>query len=179
MAAYAVRGTLVLSPTDMTNGGTDLEGVVETVLHTTMQGVSRRFRTGVGSTSGVRVIQGRVRSAQLEMEPRNGVANFIKILASHLTTDGTTLRPWGGTSNKQFTQLPTFAMAVRPTSTTENYLYSPAWAVLMEDGEFALNYADITTQLESSQLVLVACENASGPEFMYAAAAAIDTEYGL
>lgn len=178
MSVYPVRGTLVLSPTNATTGGTELPGVLETVLQVDFKQPARRFRTGVGADSGVKMIQGRVKSATLTFEPRSGVANFIKLLAPHLTTDGTTLRPWGGTANKQFTALPVFAMVVRPSATSENYIYSPAWA-LTDEGGSIVNYADLVPKLETSSLTLVACANTAGVEYVYGSAADINTEYSL
>ena len=181
MSVYPVRGTLVLSPTNATTGGTELPGVLETVLQVDFKQPARRFRTGVGADSGVKMIQGRVKSATLTFEPRSGVADFIKLIAPHLTTDGTTLRPWGGTANKQFSALPVFAMVVRPSdpaTTSEKFIYSPAWA-LTDEGGSIVNFSDLMPKLETSSLTLVACANTAGVEYVYGSASDINTEYSL
>lgn len=177
---YATPGALYLAPTDATTGGTLIAGVQEQNIALQIGLETRMRRSGVGTSAGFRVRHGRIRETRLIIPLRQQDTTGLKILLSHLTTDGSTFRPTGGTSAAEFAKLPTFALVLRPTNTSQKYLYSPNWALTDESSALVV-HNDQAAQLEGASLVLVATRptNATGPAWMWDTAANINTAYGL
>lgn len=183
---FATPGYLVTSPTKVkgsrtgTTNGTYLEGVEENDIFVAMDAEVRRRRTGVGSSAGKRARMGRVQAAVLLIRLRNQSAAGIKMQFAHLTTDGATLRPTGGTATAEFAKLPTFDMILRPNSASEKYIYSPNWS-LDEGSQWLAAHSEVRAQLDGSLLALMACRpsNASGPAYLWAASATIASVYSL
>lgn len=179
---YATPGSLYLAPTDATTGGTLIGGVEEQSIVLALSSRTRLRRNGVGTASGYRVRHGRLEAPRLIVPLRQQDSTALKILFSHLTTDGTTFRATGGTATKEFAKLPTFAMVLRPSSTSEKYLYSPNWAVTDESAQSIL-HSEQGPQLDGAALVLVATRptdaQSGSPSYLWDTAANIDTAYGL
>ena len=179
---FPTPGKLYLAPTNATTGGTLISGIDEQAVTLAVGTETRLRRTGVGADSGFRVRHGRLVAPRLVIPLRQQDATALKILFSHLTTSGTSFRPTGGTSTKEFAKLPTFAMVVRPDDTTQKYLYSPNWAVSDESTQAVLTN-DSSPQLEGNVLVLVATRptdaQASSPSYLWDTSANINTAYGL
>lgn len=177
---YATPGTLHLTPTSAAVGGTAIPGILERDISFSPGIETRRRRTGVGASAGFRYRRGRVAPDRLFISLRNQSATALKIIFAHLTTDGATIRPTGGTATAPFAKLPTFALVVRPDLTTEKYIYAPNWQ-LTDESVGLVVHSDDASQLEGSQLVLEAARptNATGPACMWDTAANINTAFGL
>lgn len=179
---YATPGSLYLTPTNATTGGTLIAGVEEQAISFAPGIETRLRRNGVGTASGFRVRHGRLQAPRLIIPLRQQDATGLKLLLSHLTTDGSTLRPTGGTATKEFAKLPTFALVLRPTDTTQKYLYAPNWALTDESAQLIL-HSDSAAQLEGAVLVLVATRPtdaySGSPSYLWGTAAAINTAYNL
>lgn len=177
---YATPGAPYVTPTDATTGGTLLAGIEEQSISFDPGLETRLRRTGVGASAGYRMRAGRVQPARLIMPLRDQSSAALKILFSQLTTSGTTFRDKGGTAAAEFAKLPTFAIVLRPKSTSEKYLYAPNWALSQESAQLVLHHEN-GPQLSDAVLVLVATKpsNATGPAWMWDTAANIDTAYGL
>lgn len=179
---FATPGKLYLAPTNATTGGTLIGGIEEQSISLVVSSQTRLRRNGVGSASGFRVRHGRLDAPRLIVPLRQQDATALKILFSHLTTDGSTLRPVGGTAAKEFEKLPTFALGWRPNDTTQNYFYGPNWAVSDESAQLIL-HSEQAAELEGAALVLVATrptDAQSGSDaYMIDTAANINTAYGL
>jgi hypothetical protein len=179
---FATPGSLYLAPTDATTGGTLIGGIEEQSISLVLSMRSRLRRNGVGSASGFRVRHGRLEAPRLIVPLRQQDATALKILFSHLTTDGSTFRPVGGTATDEFAKLPTFSMVLRPSSTGEKYIYSPNWAVTDESAHLIM-HSEQMAQLDGAALVLVATRptdaQSGSPAYLWDSAANIDTAFGL
>lgn len=178
---YATPGNLYLTPTTVTGTtGTLLAGIEERDIVLSLDADIRERATGVGSSAGPRIRMGRVREARLIIPFRQQDANGLKMQFAHLTTDGATMRPTGGTATASFAKLPTFALILRPDLTTEKYIYSPNWS-LGRGSLWLLGHNEGTPQLGVSVLELVATRptNATGPAYMWASSSAIASAYSL
>jgi hypothetical protein len=178
---YATPGKLYLTPTSVTGtNGTLIPGIEERAITLDVTADIRERRNGVGVNSGPRIYHGRYQRARLLVPLRNQSVNGLKILLAHLTTDGAIMRPTGGTAAAQFQPLPTFALILRPDSTSEKYVYSPNWA-LGPQSVMLVNHSDNISQLADAVLELIATKptNATGPAWEWAAAATIATAFGL
>lgn len=183
---YATPGYLVQTPTKVkgsrtgTTNGTVIEGIEDDDIFLALDAEIIRERTGVGVNAGTRVRMGRIQAAVLLIRLRNQSTNGLKILFSHLTTDGATMRPTGGTATAEFAKLPMFALLVRPSKTDEKYIYSPNWSVA-EGTQWLAAHSEVTAQLGGSLVAMAACRptNATGPAYMWAAAASIASAYSL
>lgn len=179
---YATPGSLYLTPTNATTGGTLIAGVEEQAISFAPGIETRLRRNGVGTASGFRVRHGRLQAPRLIIPLRQQDTTGLKILFSHLTTDGSTFRATGGTSSAEFAKLPTFALVLRPTDTTQKYLYAPNWA-LTDESAAAVLHSDSAAQLADVTLVLVATRptnaTSGSPPYLWGTAAAINTAYGL
>lgn len=177
---YATPGKLYLTPTNATTGGTLLAGVEERNIRFVENIETRRRKTGVGASSGYRERRGRVGAAYLIIPFRGHDANTLKIAFSHLTTDGATIRPTGGTSTAPFAKMPTFALILRPDNTSEKYIYSPNWA-LTQLSELSFLSNDDLPVMDGVVAVLEANRptNATGPAYLRDTAANINSAYGL
>lgn len=177
---YATPGELYLSPTNATTGGTLISGVEEQDISMTVSPDVRVFRTGIGVNAGFTMLRGRQEPARLLIPLRQQDTTGLKILLSHLTTSGGSIRPTGGTATAELRALPSFALILRPKSTSEKYLYSPYWQVSPEQ-ELAVLHSEDGAQLEGNILVLVATQavGVSTPPWLWDTAANINTAYGL
>lgn len=178
---YATPGKLYLTPTTVTGTtGTLLTGIQERDIVLSLDAEIRERRSGVGASAGPRMRMGRVRAARLLVPFRQQDATGLKIQFSHLTTDGATMRPTGGTAAASFAKLPTFALILRPDSTSEKYIYSPNWS-LGSGSLWLLSHSDAIPQLGASVLELVATRptNATGPAYGWASAANIASIFSL
>lgn len=178
---FATPGKLYLTPTAVAGTtGTLLEGIEERDITLSLEGEIRERRNGVGANSGPRIRMGRVTAARLLLPLRRQDATGLKMLLSHLTTDGTTMRPTGGTAALDFAKLPTFAIILRPDKTTEKYLYSPNWAI-GAGSIWLIQHSDDLAQLANATLELVATRpsNATGPAYAWASSANIASIYSL
>lgn len=179
---YATPGSLYLSPTNATTGGTLIGGVEEQSISLVVSDEVRLRRNGVGSSSGFRLRHGRLNPPRLIIPLRQQDATALKILFSHLTTDGTTFRETGGTATKEFAALPTFAIVLRPKNTGEKYLYSPNWSVA-DESLHLVNHSEDASQLEGVSMVMIAGRptdaQSGSPAYLWDTAANINTAYGL
>jgi len=186
---YATPGKLYLTPTKVKgdtstlNAAAYISGIVEREISAVMVSESPRlFRNGVGVNAGVRVVQGRVAECRLIVPLLQQDTTALKILLSHLTTDGTTIRPTGGTAAAEFALTPTFAMILRPDSTGEKYLYAPHWAVSPNTLQL-ITHARTRAQLDGVQLELIATRpstlSANVPPFAWASSSSIASIYSL
>lgn len=178
---FATPGKLYLTPTTVTGAtGTLIEGIQDREITTEFEGEMREYLTGIGSSAGLDVVHGRKQSARLIIPLRRQDSTGLKILYSHLTTDGSTHRPTGGTAADEFTSLPSFALILRPDKTTEKYLYSPNWRVT-RNSLFLLQHSEVLPQLSNAVLELVATRpsNASGPPYAWATSANIASIFSL
>lgn len=178
---FATPGSLYLTPTAVTGtSGTKIDGIAEREITLSLDAEIRERRSGLGTSAGPRIRKGRVREARLLIPLREQSTTGLKILLSHLTTDGTAIRPTGGTAALDFAKLPTFALIVRPDSPTEKYVYSPNWA-LGKGSLWLLTHSLEIEQLGSSVLELVACRptNATGPAFEWGTSAEIAAAFSL
>ena len=178
---YATPGRLYLTPTTVTGAtGTLIDGIEEQAISLMLDGDVRRYRTGIGADAGFRMRMGRVQAARLMLPLREQSVTGLKLLLSQLTTDGATIRPTGGTAAAEFAKLPTFALIVRPKSSSEKYLYSPNWAMSEQTLQHILHSED-GAQLAGATLELIATRptNATGPAYMWASSSAIATAYSL
>lgn len=185
---YPVPGYLVLTPTKVkgsrtgTTNGTILAGIEDDEITLSLDGEPRIFRNGVGSNAGRRIIAGRVQNARLVIPLRNQSATALTILLAHLTTDGATMRPTGGTAAGEFTVLPTFALLVRPTKTDEKYFYAPNMA-LSPNSQWLLETSLTLPQLAGASLELIPTRpttvSSGVPAWAYAASATIASVFSL
>lgn len=178
---YATPGRLYLTPTTVTGTtGTLIDGIEEQSIVFSIDADLRRARTGIGANAGFRMRMGRVQAARLILPLREQSTTGLKILLSQLTTDGATIRPTGGTAAAEFAKLPTFALILRPKSSSEKYLYSPNWA-LSEGTLQHILHAEDGAQLAGATLELIACRptNASGPAYLWGSSSAIASAYSL
>lgn len=179
---YSTPANLYLTPTSAASGGTLIAGIDgrEIVFDPGME-LSNRM-VGLGANSGFRTRMRRVRPARLFVPIRNQGATALKILLSHLTTDGAIMRPTGGTATTAFAKLPTFALVVRPILTTEKHLYAPNWALVSETAQI-IQHSEIAAQLAGAYMVLQPCRpttlSSGVPSWEWAASATIDTVFGL
>lgn len=160
--------------------GTPITGIAENDISLILDCEVRRRRTGVGATAGFRTRMGRVSAAVLIIQLRNQSTTGLKMQFSHLTTDGAIMRPTGGTATAEFAKLPTFPLIVRPTLTTEKYIYSPNWS--MDEGSAWLaTHSEIRAQLDGNVLALLATRptNATGPAYEWASSATIAAAYSI
>ena len=125
---------------------------------------------------------GRVQGARLIVPLRQQDTTGLKILLSHLTTDGAIFRPTGGTATADFAKLATFAIILRPLSSSEKYVYSPNWAP-SEQTIQAILHSDDGEQLAPAVLELIATRPSSAyagsPAYEWAASATIATAFNL
>lgn len=178
---YSTPGKPYLTPTEVTGtSGTLLAGIDERDIILSLEAEVRERRTGVGASAGPRIRMGRVREARLIIPLRQQDATGLKLQFAHLSTDGATMRPTGGTATLPFAKLPTFALIVRPDSTSEKYIYSPNWA-LGRGSLWLLSQHETIPQLGAAVLELVATRptNATGPAYMWASSSAIASAYSL
>lgn len=178
---FATPGVPYLAPTSVTGTtGTAILGILERDIGFLPQVRTRTFNNGVGVNSGPRILHMRRPKGRLFIPLRQQDANGLKLLLSHLTTDGLAFRPSGGTATAEFAFLPTFALIVRPTKTDEKYIYSPNWQLTQESVQLIM-HSPLSAQLEGATLEMVASKptNASGPPFEWASSAAIAAAYGL
>lgn len=177
----ATPGNLYIGPfTTVVSGGTLVPGIEENDIFLALDAQVRRRRSGIGSNAGPRERMGRVQAAVLLIRLRNQSATGLKMQFAHLSTDGTVMRPTGGTAAAEFSKLPVFDLLVRPRLSTEKHVYSPSWS--MDEGSTWLAaHSELVAQLGGSFLALAACKptNATGPAYEWAAAATVDTAYGL
>lgn len=186
--AHAVRGYPVLTPTKVkgsrtgTTNGTVLEGIDEGEITIELAGLLETYRTGVGSNAGFDLRMGRVSEARLILPLRNQSATALDILFSHLTTDGSTFRPTGGTASLEFASLPTFALLIRPDLTTEKYFYAPHCAV-SPSSQWLIEHSESVAQLAGATLELIPCRpstlSSGVPAWMWDTAANIATAFTL
>lgn len=177
---FAVPGTLFVNPTNAATGGTAIVGVEENTILLVLSGEVRVRRNGVGPGSGIRSYMGRVDSAQMVIPLRDMSVGGLKLQFAHATTDGLIMRSTGGTANKQFTPLPTTPAVVRPGQGTQKHLFSQAWA-FDEGAEAIVQFSDLLPQHEGASVILIANKltDATGPDYAWAAAASIDSIFGL
>lgn len=177
---YATPGTLHVDPTTAATGGVELKGILARDIRFDPGIETRRRRTGFGADSGFRERRGRVRPARFVVGLRSQAAAALKVLLSHLTTDGSTMRPRGGTSAAPFAKMPTFGLVLRPDDTGEKYIYGPNWS-LTQESQIMLTHSDDFSQLDGAVLVLEAGRptNATGPAWLWDTAANVDSVYGL
>lgn len=177
---YAVQGSLYVSPTNATTGGTLVAGIEENTILLELTGEYVRRRNGVGPNAGFRSYMQRVRSARMIIPLRDQSVEGLKLQFAQATTDGLDMRSTGGTANLQFTALPTTPAVVRPGLATEKHLYSAAWA-FDEDSEAVVQYSDLLPQHDGAVVVLLAnkVSNLTGPMYGWAPSADINTMFGL
>lgn len=177
---YSTPGTLHLTPTNATTGGTPIVGIEERNITLLAPSDVRVFRTGIGANAGFTTLRGRQEPAMLIIPLRQQDTTGLKILLSHLTTDGATMRPTGGTATAELRTLPAFAMVVRPDLTSQKYLYAPYWRVAPEQ-EQAIMHSDDLPQLDGNALVLIATQavGVTTPPWLWDTAANINTAYSL
>lgn len=183
---YPTPGYLVLDPTKVkgsrtgTTNGTVIEGVQDNDIFLALDADLRRRRSGIGTSAGPRIRVGRVQGAVLLIRLRNQSTTGLKIHFSHLTTDGSTMRPTGGTAAAPFAKMPTFSIIVRPTSTSEKYIYSPNWSLDLGT-QWLAAHSELREQLDGSLLALMATRptNATGPAYEWASSATIASAYSL
>lgn len=179
---YATPGKLYLyssAPSSVASGGTELPGIQERNIRFDPGLETRRRLTGCGVNSGFRERRGRVTPSRLIVPLRSQAAAELKILFSHLTTDGATIRPRGGTAAAPFAKMPTFDIVLRPDNSSEKYTYSPRWAMTQETAALFTSSDDFS-QLDGVELVLEAGKlaGATTPAVMRDSAANINTAYG-
>lgn len=185
---FATPGYPVLTPTKVkgsrtgTANGTYIEGIDEREISFDPGLDLRVRRVGLGADSGFRVRHGRTQPAKLYLPLRNQGANGLKLILAQLTTDGAIFRPTGGTAAAPYSAMPTFALIIRPDSTSEKYLYSPNWALAPETLQL-IRHSEIGAQASLTQLVLVATRPTSAtsgvPAYEWAASATIATAFSL
>ena len=155
-----------------------LEGIEERDITLSLEAEIRERFNGVGP----RIRMGRVKQARLLIPFRRQDATALKIQFAHLTTDGATMAPTGGTAALDFAKLPTFAIILRPDLTTQKYVYSPNWA-LGRGSLWLVSHSDRIPQLANCVLELVATRPtnayAGSPAYEWAAAATIASAFGL
>lgn len=178
---YATPGKLYLTPTSVTGTtGTHIVGIEERDILLDVSGEVRIRRNGVGASAGIKVIHGRWQAARLLIPLRQQDTTGLKILLSHLTTDGALFRPTGGTAANQFADMPTFALILRPDSTTEKYVYSPNWALSNASVQL-IRHSQTGAQLTDAVLELIATRptNATGPAWAWGSSSAIASAFSL
>lgn len=178
---FPVPGKLYLTPTAVTgSSGTLIDAIEERSILLALDADVRERVTGWGASAGPRIRIGVVREARLLVPLRKQDTTGLKLYFPHLTTDGATMRPTGGTAAAAFTKLPTFALILRPDSTTEKYVYSPNWAI-GRGSVWAVNHGLITSQMADGVLELVATRptSATGPAYGWASSANIASMFGL
>lgn len=178
---YSTPGKLYLTPTTVTGTtGTLIAGVEERDVVLALEADVRERRTGVGASAGPRLRMGRVREARLIIPLRQQDTTGLKLQFAHLTTDGATMRPTGGTAALPFAKLPTFALILRPDSTAEKYVYSPNWT-LGRGSLWLLSQHETIPQLGAAVLELVATRptNATGPAYGWASSSTIASIFSL
>lgn len=181
-ANHATPARIYLTPTSAASGGTLIAAVdMNEIVFDPGYEASTRM-VSLGANSGFRVRHRRVRPARFYIPLRDQSTTGLKILYSHLTTDGAIFRPTGGTATGAFAQLPTFALVVRPISTGEKHLYAPNWALAPETVHL-LRHSELGSQLSSAALVLIPCRPTSAssgvPSWEWAASATIDSVFSL
>ncbi len=178
---FATPGKLYLTPTAVTgSSGTLIDGIEDRSIQTSLDVDARVVWSGVGANAGPRARKMRDDEWRLILPFRQQDTTGLKVALSHLTTDGATMRPNGGTAAGQFAKLPTFALILRPDLTTGKYLYGPNWA-LTPGSLLAIEHHETGPQLGQLILELVACKpsNATGPAAAWASSATIASLFGL
>lgn len=178
---YATPGSVYLTPTTVTGTtGTLLDGIEEKQISMAIDAELIRARNGVSANAGFRMRMGRIQACRLLLPWRRQDTNGLKMLLSQLTTDGSTMRPTGGTSTAEFAKLPVFAVIIRPRSTSEKYWYAPNCAISENTIQNIMHSEDLP-QLGASVLELIPTRpsNATGPAWMWASAASIASAYSL
>jgi hypothetical protein len=177
---FATPVRLYLAPTTAGTGGTLIDGVEERLVEFASPSAVKTYRTGIGAGAGFVTYRGMQEQARLVIPLRQQDSAALKILFSHLTTDGTTFRPTGGTATKQHRALPSFALVARPILSTEKHLYAPKWR-LSEEIEQAWRFSNDLPQLDGNVLVLLATKDPGDtvPPWMLDTAANINTAYSL
>lgn len=179
--AFPVPGKLYLTPTAVTgSSGTLLDAIDERNILIAFDADVRERLTGWGTSAGPRSRMGQVREARLLVPLRKQDTTGLKLYFPHLTTDGTTMRPTGGTAALAFAKLPTFAIILRPDSTGEKYVYSPNWAIA-RGSAWAVNHGLVTPQMADGLLELIATRptSATGPAFGWSSSANIASMFSL
>lgn len=177
---FATPGSLYLTPTKAATGGTLISGIEEQLITFMFRAEVVVRRTGTGANEGFRSRMRRVGPALLRVPLRQQDSTALKILFSHLTTDGTTLRPTGGTAAIPFAILPAFALVLRPKLSTEKHIYAPKWRLASESEQHAV-FGEVLPNMEGNVLNLIAnwSETSGVPAWMWGASADIDTAYSL
>ena len=185
MAVYPLSGKPFLTPTTAHSGGTLIPGLVDNV----DDSISIQFSTpveycriGLGAKGGIESRVGHEGPLLLLLACKDNGAAALKMLLSHLTTSGTGFQPTGTGATKAHGAPPSFAMVIRPISTTALHLYAPAWRVA-ENADIKAIYGQTAELAMFGQNILPLVANRTPAQstraWLWDTAANIDTEYGL
>lgn len=175
-SVWPTPGKLYLTPTTVTGTtGTLIDGIEERDITLSLEADVRERFNGIGP----RMRMGTVRAARLLVPLRKQDTTALKILFSHLTTSGTSMRPTGGTASLDFAILPSFALILRPDLSTEKYVYSPNWS-LSRGSIWLVTHNMRIPQLANAVLELVATRpSVSVPPCEWAGSSTIASTFTL
>lgn len=183
MAVYALSGKCYTAPTAAHGGGTIVPGIVDDIQDSFSIRIPAPIdlcRVGLGAKGGIESRAGHEGPLLLLLPLKDNSAAARTLLFSHLTADGAAMAPTGTGVTGVHAKPPSFAMVVRPNSATELHLYSPAWRIA-DNAELQAIFSETIPHFGPNILPLIA-NRAPGQTtraWLWAAAAAINTEYSL
>ena len=190
MPVYELSGKLLLTPTTARTGGTLVEGVLEDLedaITLLVPFVGEYCRTGLGAKGGIETRQGHELpiTLLLPFKSRTAVAQARTLIFNHLTTNGTSLQPWGTGATPPHASPPSFAAIVRPSDAAVTadanalHAYSPRWR-MAEVADLSLIYSQSMPHIEGNFLPLVANQAHGGTTVPWKMGgyAVVNTAYG-
>lgn len=173
MSTYAVTGTLYLSPTNATTGGTAIGNVEARRIGTLVPMLTKMLRSGL-KPDMVDVFAEQPGPALFILRPRDIAANSLALLFSDRYSGGIIK---SRDVTPPLTRLTSRALLIRPNVTTENYAYFPRAMYVSGGGQWIYDPDAHPFGDEDIIFAATAAEGSTTPGVMIASAANINSTY--